>query len=208
MATMQDYLSMAVEKDASDIFVVAGAPVSMKIGGEMTPVDEVKIFPPQTLELIQQVYELAKRPLEILINSGDDDFSFAVPGLARFRANAYRQRGSYAVVIRVVAFDIPSYEEKGIPEEVIKLADASHGMILITGTAGSGKSTTEACIVNRINKTRHCHIITLEDPIEFLHRNDKSIVSQREIQIDEGLRIRAPRRAASGPGCHSGRRDA
>ena len=118
------------------------------------------------------------------MSSGDDDFSFAVPGLSRFRVNAYRQRGSYAMVIRVVAFDIPDWKERRIPEEVMKLAELSHVMVLVTGTAGSGKSTTEACIIDRINKTRSCHIITLEDPIEFLHRDDKSIVSQREIAID------------------------
>lgn len=115
---------------------------------------------------------------------GDDDFSFSVAGLARFRVNAYRQRGSLAAVVRVVAFGIPDYSEMGIPRRVIELADATHGMILVTGTAGSGKSTTQACIIDRINKTRECHIITMENPIEYLHRNNKSIVSQREIAID------------------------
>ena len=122
--------------------------------------------------------------MDKLLEKGDDDFSFAVPGLARFRVNAYRQRGSYAMVIRVVSFDIPDWKTLGIPEEVMKVADLSHGMVLVTGTACSGKSTTEACIIDRINKTRPCHIITLEDPIEYLHRDIKSIVSQREIAID------------------------
>ena len=89
-----------------------------------------------------------------------------------------------AAVIRVVSFDIPDYREFCIPEEVMKLAESDYGMILVTGTAGSGKSTTQACIVDRINRTQQCHIITLEDPIEFLHRNQKSIVSQREIAVD------------------------
>ena len=107
-----------------------------------------------------------------------------MPGLARFRVNAYRQRGSLAAVVRMVAFDIPDYRTLHIPEAVMDLADLAHGMVLVTGTAGSGKSTTQACIIDRINRTREAHIITLEDPIEYLHRDRRSIVSQREIAID------------------------
>ncbi len=118
------------------------------------------------------------------LRRGDDDFSFSSPGLARFRVNAYRQRGSLAAVVRVVAFDIPDWQGLHIPAQVMDLADKTDGMILVTGTAGSGKSTTQACILDRINRTRGCHIITLEDPIEYLHRNQKSIVSQREIATD------------------------
>ena len=182
--TIMDYLKTAVERQASDIFIVAGAPASMKIDGKVVVIGEEKLMPPLTMQLIDETYEVAKRERVKLLETGDDDFSFAVGGLARFRANAYRQRGSYAMVLRVVSFDIPSFEERSIPEEVMNLANLSHGMVLVTGTAGSGKSTTEACIIDRINKTRQCHIITLEDPIEYLHRNDKSIVSQREISID------------------------
>ena len=104
--------------------------------------------------------------------------------LARFRVNAYRQRGSMAAVVRVVSFEIPNWKSLGIPEQVMNLAAVDHGMVLVTGTAGSGKSTTQACVIDRINRTRECHIITLEDPIEYLHRDRKSIVSQREISID------------------------
>ena len=116
--------------------------------------------------------------------TGDDDFSFSLPGLARFRVNAYRQRNSMAAVVRVVSFDIPDWKDIHIIPQVMDVADITHGMILFTGTAGSGKSTTQACIIDRINKTRDCHIITLEDPIEYLHRNNKSLVSQREVAID------------------------
>jgi twitching motility protein PilT len=122
--------------------------------------------------------------MERYIETGDDDFSFAIPGLARFRVNAYKQRSSLAAVVRVVSFDIPNYQSIHIPEQIMDLADITSGMILFTGTAGSGKSTTQACIIDRINRTRDCHIITLEDPIEYLHKNQKSIVSQREIAID------------------------
>ena len=184
MGEILDYLKKATEMKASDIFIVAGAPTSVKADGHLQPLDEEKLLPDATMQHISNIYEMAKRPMERLVSRGDDDFSFAVRGLARFRVNAYRQRGSYAMVIRVVAFDIPSWQSLHIPESVMDLARLTHGMVLVTGTAGSGKSTTQACIINRINETRACHIITLEDPIEYLHRDKMSIVSQREIAID------------------------
>ena len=134
--------------------------------------------------MIEEIYSNSGRSIEHFLECGDDDFSFAVGGLARFRVNTYRQRGSMASVIRIVHFDIPDWQAMGIPKAVMDLADLKNGMVLVTGTAGSGKSMTLACIIERINSTRDCHIITLEDPIEYLHRNKKSIVSQREIAID------------------------
>lgn len=184
MAELIDYLTRAVQDGASDLFLVAGGSVSEKLDGRIRAIDGEKLLPPETRRLISEIYRLAQRPMEPYLQCGDDDFSFAVSGLARFRVNAYFQRGSLAAVVRVVAFDIPDWQALRIPEEVMKLADVSHGMVLVTGTAGSGKSTTQACIIDRINRTRECHIITLEDPIEFLHRDQKSIVSQREIAID------------------------
>ena len=178
------YLRQAVEHGASDLFIAAGGPASIKLDGSLRPLGGAKLLPPDTEDLISQLYTLANRSMELYRQRGDDDFSFAVAGLARFRVSAYRQRGSLAAVIRVVSFSIPNWEDLGVPKEVMELADVAHGLILFTGTAGSGKSTTQACIIDRINHTRACHIITLEDPIEFLHRNQRSIVSQREIAID------------------------
>ena len=184
MTKLMEYLTQAAQLGASDIFMVPGAPVSCKLEGLLTPMDQVKLMPGQSEALIGEIYDLAQRDMEDYKKTGDDDFSFAVPGLARFRVNAYRQRGSLAAVIRVVAFSIPDYREIGIPEQVMALAKDHSGMILVTGTAGCGKSTTLACLIDRINQNRACHIITLEDPIEYLHRNCKSIVSQREIAVD------------------------
>jgi len=178
------YLELAVEKNASDVFIVAGGSVSVKIDGRIQPISENKVFPKETEQLITEIYEMAKRPMDEVINKGDDDFSFAIAGLARFRVNTYRQRGSLAAVVRVVSFDIPDYKTLNIPEQVMNLSEVDHGMVLVTGTAGSGKSTTLACVIDRINRTREAHIITLEDPIEYLHRNQRSIISQREIAID------------------------
>ncbi len=184
MAELLDYLTRAVEDQASDLFIVAGGRVSEKADGHIRAIGEERIYPKETEQLITGLYTMAGRSMEQYRQTGDDDFSFAIPGLARFRVNAYRQRGSLAAVVRLVAFDIPDYRTLHIPEAVMDLADVSHGMILVTGTAGSGKSTTQACIIDRINRTREGHIITLEDPIEYLHRDQRSIISQREIAID------------------------
>jgi len=184
MTALIDLLKKAVEDQASDIFLVAGGCASQKVEGHICAMNDERLLPPDTEKLINEIYSMAKRSMDSYKEKGDDDFSFSVPALARFRVNAYYQRGSMAAVIRIVSFDIPDWEEWGIPKEVMKLADTDSGMILFTGTAGNGKSTTQACIIDRINKTRNCHIVTLEDPIEFLHRHNKSIVSQREISID------------------------
>ncbi len=181
---LMEYLKRAVADKASDLFIVAGGPVSEKLEKRITSISAERIFPRETEELIRQVYSVAKRPMDRYMEEGDDDFSFSVPSLARFRVNVYRQRGSMAAVIRVVAFAIPHWRDLSIPEGVMDLAEVQHGMVLVTGTAGSGKSTTQACIIDQINRSRECHIITLEDPIEYLHRNRRSIISQREMSID------------------------
>lgn len=186
MAELLTYLQQAVERHASDLFLVAGAPASVKVDRRLAPLDEGKLMPADTRRLLNELYQAANRSSEGFSMCGDDDFSFAVPGLSRFRVSVYRQRGSMAAVIRVVAFNIPNYKELSIPEAIMDLAQVKSGMVLVTGTAGSGKSTTQACIVDRINHTQALHIITLEDPIEYLHRNQMSIVSQREIVTDTG----------------------
>ena len=179
-----DYLSYATENHASDIFIIAGRPLSVKIDGKMSIFGE-RLMPDDTDRLIHQIYSMAgNRNIDPFLQTGDDDFSFSIPGLSRFRVNAYRQRGSLAAVIRVIAFDLPNPDILHIPEEVMSAADFTKGMVLVTGPAGSGKSTTMACIVDRINHSREGHIITLEDPLEYLHRHNKCIVSQREICTD------------------------
>ena len=179
-----DYLSYATENHASDIFIIAGRPLSVKIDGKMSIFGE-RLMPDDTDRLIHQIYSMAgNRNIDPFLQTGDDDFSFSIPGLSRFRVNAYRQRGSLAAVIRVIAFDLPNPDILHIPEEVMSAADFTKGMVLVTGPAGSGKSTTMACLIDRINHTREGHIITLEDPLEYLHRHDRCIVSQREICTD------------------------
>ena len=178
-------LEKAVNEGASDIFVVAGLPITWRVNGRIHHMDGEKLMPSQTEEYVQEIYSLAGgRDMERLTGQGDDDFSFALPGLSRFRVNAYKQRGSLSVVVRVITFDLPDPEDIDIPARIIEFGNLAKGLVLVTGPAGSGKSTTLACVVNNINNTQEKHIITLEDPIEYLHRHNRSIVSQREINLD------------------------
>ena len=136
-------------------------------------------------QMITEIYGLAKnRGMDKVQSHGDDDFSFAIPGVSRFRASVFRQRGSLAGIIRVVRFELPDAGQLHLPDSIIGVSRLTKGMVLVTGPAGSGKSTTLACIIDEINSTRNAHVITLEDPIEYLHRHKKSVVTQREIVTD------------------------
>lgn len=193
---IQELLQQTVEMGASDVFIVAGLPVSYRKSGAVVRADGQRLLPPDTERLIQQIYALANnRPMDMLLKTGDDDFSFAVAGLSRFRVNTYKQRGALSAVIRIITFHLPDPVKLGIPDAVMKLCDERKGMVLVTGPAGSGKSTTLACMIDRINQTRQQHIITLEDPLEYLHRHNKSIVSQREINLDTESYVMALRAA-------------
>ena len=177
-------LEEATKREASDIFIIAGRPLTYKSKGAMNTLDDQRMEPKDTFQFVSAIYTLAERNIDDFDRTGDDDFSFAIPGVSRFRVSTFKQRGSYSAVIRVISFTLPHPSELGIPDAVMELADARSGMILVTGPAGSGKSTTLACLIDKINHEREAHIITLEDPLEFLHRHEKSIASQREINTD------------------------
>lgn len=182
--SFMELLQSAVAHGASDIMVIAGLPAALKAGGKIVHLSEQKLSAADTERMVHECYCAANRPIETLTRHGDDDFSFSVAGLSRFRANAFRQRGSLAAVVRVVGFDMPDSRKLGIPESVLALCEQTKGLILVTGPAGSGKTTTLACMVDRINSTRDAHIVTIEDPIEYLHRHKKGVVTQREIATD------------------------
>lgn len=181
---LHDFIKVAMDLNASDLFIVAGTPLSVKVHNELVRIETEDLSPSDTKALIEEIYTLAQRPFSQLSTYKDDDFSFSVQKLARFRVNAYTQRSSFAAVLRVVKFELPNAESLNIPKEIINLSNLTKGLVLISGPSGSGKSTTMACILDAINTQRKAHIITLEDPIEFLHKHKQSIVSQREIHSD------------------------
>lgn len=192
----KETLTQIAAEHASDIFIVAGRPLTYKVNGAMKTLNEERMMPDTCKQFITEIYALAgNRNMSNFESTGDDDFSFALPGVSRFRVSIYKQRGSYAAVIRVIAFTLPHPTELLIPEAVTRLANMNRGLVLVTGSAGSGKSTTLACLIDKINSERESHIITLEDPLEFIHNHKKSIVSQREIHTDTGNYLSALRAA-------------
>lgn len=181
----ESILRDAVAKKASDIFIITGIPVSYKINGVIQKQSDKSLTPKDTEALLSDAYKYGgNRDISKFLTTGDDDFSISISGLSRFRMSTYKSRGSLSAVIRLIAFNIPDPKEMSIPDEVMSVVNKSKGLVLVTGPAGGGKSTTLACVIDEINKTRNNHIITLEDPIEFIHKNNKSTISQREICTD------------------------
>lgn len=179
-------LSKMMEVEASDIFIIAGLPLSYAIGKRQIRTDTEPLKPAETKAIVEAIYDVSGRDVRNFedAKNHDDDFSFSIAGLGRFRANIFRQRGSYSAVIRVIPFGLPNPEDLNIPEAVMQCANLKKGLVLVTGPSGAGKSTTLACLIDRVNKTRVGHIITMEDPIEYVHQHGKCIVTQREIPTD------------------------
>ena len=192
---MVELLQKAVSMGGSDVFIVPGAEVTVKVQSRLEKLTDHKLSPEDTEKLVREMYQLAHRDPGLIDAEGDDDFSFAILNVSRFRCNAYKQRGTLAAIARIVNFELPDPKSMLIPDIVMNLSSQRSGMILVTGPAGSGKSTTLACLVDRINESRSAHIVTIEDPIEYLHRHKKSLVSQREVPNDASTFARALRAA-------------
>lgn len=183
---LEQLLQEMVDVKASDIFIVAGLPLAYQVSGRQIRLDSAPLMPADTETFVRAIYEVSGRSMDPFENSNnhDDDFSFAISGIGRFRANVFRQRGSLGAVIRVIPFGLPNPEDYHIPEEVLRCAQFQKGLVLVTGPAGAGKSTTLACIIDRLNHERSGHIITMEDPIEYVHKHGTCIVTQREVPTD------------------------
>ena len=185
MLDIKEILQKALDEKVSDVFIVSGFPISFKMGGNIVPINDEKLNYKDTQVLLENIYNLYENGnIQTLLSKGDDDFSFSLSGMGRFRCNAYKQRGSLAAVLRVVRFELPNAKDMNIPEVVTELYQRQKGLVLVTGPAGSGKTTTLACIIDEINRNCRKHIITIEDPIEYIHPHKQSIVSQREIMLD------------------------
>ncbi len=177
-----DLLRITLERGASDLHLTAGLPPVLRIDGVLTPLDLPPLTPTDTQRLIYEI--LTEEQISEFEMRRELDCSYGVRGLGRFRVNVYRQRGSIGGAFRLIPDRIPSFEELRLPPVTRSVAEKTSGLVLVTGPTGSGKSTTLASIVDYINETRSCHIITIENPIEYLHRHKKAMVNQREVGSD------------------------
>ena len=177
-----EIVKRAIEMEASDIHITVGIPPTARINGELVHVIEEVLTPEDTKSLVLEAIDEKQKAK--LTQDGELDLSYSAEGIGRLRINAFKQRNSYSMAIRIINLTIPSMDDLGLPDVVQKLAKTRRGLILVTGPTGSGKSTTLASMIDQINHDRSGHILTLEDPIEYLHKHNKSIVNQREIGLD------------------------
>lgn len=194
MSRIEEILKEAKERGASDVHITVGIPPKMRLHGKLVIMEGYdRMLPPDTLEIANEVMD--EKQAAKLEENGQCDMSFSIRGVGRYRLNLFKQRGSIAMAFRVVASEIPSSESLGIPDTVIDLYQKKRGLVLVTGPTGSGKSTTLASIIDKINNNREAHVITLEDPIEFTYQHHQSIVNQREIGTDSNSYASALRAA-------------
>jgi len=179
---INDYLQKAVEMEASDLHICAGLPIVIRKFGSLFYIDDHILSQEDCRSLVEQI--LTKEQLKTFEEEGELDFAYMLPGIGRFRVNTFMQRGTCAIAIRVIATRVPKISELGLPDILYSLADRQRGLIIITGPTGSGKSTTLAAMIDHINSNKRCHIITIEDPIEYLHKHNKSVINQREVGSD------------------------
>lgn len=194
---LRDFLQRMVETKASDVFIEAGLPLTYRADGRQYRQNTSPLKPADTKRMIATIYALSNRSFDRFESqhNQDDDFSFAIAGVGRFRANIFRQRGSYGAVIRVIPFELPDPVAYNIPESVMQIARLQKGLVLVTGPAGAGKSSTLACLIDDINRNREGHVITMEDPIEYVHSHQRCIVTQREVPTDVATFAEAMRSA-------------
>jgi twitching motility protein PilT len=193
MFDIDSALRTMVEREGSDLHIKVGTPPTARLHGELSPLEG---YQPLSQEETDAAFRSMAEPRSVaeFEEAGEADFSYSISGLSRFRVNTFKQRDSVSIVCRAIPFEIRSVDDLGLPPVVTSLAEEQRGIILVTGTTGSGKSTTLAAMIDHINRTRSHHIITLEDPIEYLHEDKRSIINQREVGSDTESFARAMRR--------------
>jgi twitching motility protein PilT len=182
MPNLRELLETVVKRKASDLHLTVGTPPQVRIDGKLVRLDSEILEPEDTKKLAYSIMNEKQR--QKFEEKSELDLSFGIENLSRFRCNTFMQRGNVAVAIRQIPFRIPGFEELGIPKVITEFANLPRGLVLVTGPTGSGKSTTLAALIDKINRERHVHILSVEDPIEYLHRHQNSIVNQREVHSD------------------------
>ncbi|HVI74828.1 MAG TPA: ATPase, T2SS/T4P/T4SS family, partial [Anaeromyxobacteraceae bacterium] len=180
---LNEILQIALRANASDIHLKAGLPPMFRVDGRLVPLKDDRRLPPEEVARMA-LGTMSDFQREKFKQTNEVDLAYGVPGLGRFRVNIFQQRGTVGAVFRVIPFKIQTIEQLMLPKVIEKLAGEQRGLILVTGTTGSGKSTTLAAMIDHVNATETCHIMTIEDPIEFLIRDKRSIVNQREVGVD------------------------
>src|SRR5215211_2806396 len=190
---IDELVSKVVRLEASDLHLKVGLPPAVRVNGLLGPLEGYGALRPEDTEgILKRI--LPRKLAAEFDQEGEADFSYEVSGLGRFRVNAFRQRGSVSVALRYIPLGVPAFDELGLPEVIKSFAFEERGIILLTGTTGSGKSTTLASMIDLVNRSMAKHVVTIEDPIEYLHRDDKSIINQREVGTDTASYSRALRR--------------
>ena len=182
MVNLRELLEILIEKNASDLHLAVGSPPQIRVDGRLLTLDMDALTPDATKKLAYSM--MSERQKQRFEENSELDMSFGIENMSRFRCNVFVQRGNVSVALRQIPYKVPSFEELGVDKAIIELANLPRGLVLVTGPTGSGKSTTLAALIDKVNRERHSHILTVEDPIEYLHRHQNCLVNQREVGSD------------------------
>jgi twitching motility protein PilT len=182
MVNLRELLEILIEKNASDLHLAVGSPPQIRVDGRLLTLDMDALTPDATKKLAYSM--MSERQKQRFEENSELDMSFGIENMSRFRCNVFVQRGNVSVALRQIPYKVPSFEELGVDKAIIEMANLPRGLVLVTGPTGSGKSTTLAALIDKVNRERHSHILTVEDPIEYLHRHQSCLVNQREVGSD------------------------
>jgi twitching motility protein PilT len=182
MVNLRELLEILVEKNASDLHLAVGSPPKIRVDGRLLTLDMDALTPDATKKLAYSM--MSEKQKQRFEENSELDMSFGIENMSRFRCNVFVQRGNVSVALRQIPYKVPSFEELGVDKAIIEMANLPRGLVLVTGPTGSGKSTTLAALIDKVNRERHSHILTVEDPIEYLHRHQNCLVNQREVGSD------------------------